>query len=130
MKNRVHKSTWFYGNKISPYGLENGYLDYRTLASSFAHVMCNDFLSVSYEHGIYDWDLVSGYDTDDDDDPVEVYQWFVVDGNGAQILEEFTDDPVYYNEEFDIYLWGVTHWGTSWDYVLTDVKLELEEDVS
>lgn len=24
----------------------------------------------------------------------------------------------------DIYLWGITHFGTSWDYVLTDIELE------
>ena len=28
-----------------------------------------------------------------------------------------------YNEQLDMYLWGITHFGTSWDYVLTDVKL-------
>ena len=22
----------------------------------------------------------------------------------------------------DLYIWGVTHWGTSWDYVLTDIR--------
>ena len=29
---------------------------------------------------------------------------------------------VYYSEELDLYIWGVTHYGTSWDYVLTDIK--------
>jgi hypothetical protein len=27
-----------------------------------------------------------------------------------------------------MYIWGVTHYGTSWDYVLTDIKIELDED--
>ena len=22
-----------------------------------------------------------------------------------------------------MYVWGVTHWGTSWDYVLTDIEI-------
>ena len=62
------------------------------------------------------------------DYPPEVFQWFIVDGNGADVIKEYTDDPLYYNETLDMYLWGVTHYGTSWDYVLTDVKLNCGDD--
>lgn len=62
------------------------------------------------------------------DYPPEVFQWLIVDGNGADIIKEYTDDPLYYNKALDMYLWGVTHYGTSWDYVLTDVKLNCGED--
>ena len=48
--------------------------------------------------------------------------------NGADIINEYTDDPLYYNEELDMYLWGITHFGTAWSYVLTDVKLNCGED--
>ena len=62
------------------------------------------------------------------DYPPEVFQWYIVDGNGADIIKEYTDDPLYYNEALDMYLWGVTQYGTSWDYVLTDVKLNCGDD--
>ena len=62
------------------------------------------------------------------DYPPEVFQWYIVDGNGADIIKEYTDDPLYYNEALDMYLWGVTHYGTSWDYVITDVKLNCGDD--
>ena len=62
------------------------------------------------------------------DYPPEVFQWYIIDGNGADIIKEYTDDPLYYNEALDMYLWGVTHYGTSWDYVLTDVKLNCGDD--
>ncbi len=62
------------------------------------------------------------------DYPPEVFQWFIVDRNGADVIKEYTDDPLYYNETLDMYLWGVTHYGTSWDYVLTDVKLNCGDD--
>lgn len=62
------------------------------------------------------------------DYPPEVFQWFIVSENGADIIKEYTDDPLYYNEELDMWLWGVTHYGTSWSYVLTDVKLNCGED--
>ena len=30
---------------------------------------------------------------------------------------EHTDEPVFHDEELDLYVWGITHFGTSWDYV-------------
>ena len=50
----------------------------------------------------------------------EIYQYYIISDNGARILEEF-NEIVFYNEELDMYLWGVTHYGTSWSYVLTDI---------
>lgn len=29
---------------------------------------------------------------------------------------------LYYIDELDMYILGVTHFGTSWDYVLTDIE--------
>lgn len=51
----------------------------------------------------------------------EIFQYYIVDDNGAEILKEI-NEIVFYNEELDMYVWGVTHWGTSWDYVLTNIK--------
>lgn len=51
----------------------------------------------------------------------EIYQYYIVSDNGAEILKEI-NEIVYYNEELDMYVWGVTHFGTSWSYVLTDIK--------
>lgn len=51
----------------------------------------------------------------------EIFQYYIVSDNGASLLEEI-NEIVFYNEELDMYVWGVTHWGTSWDYVLTDIK--------
>lgn len=63
------------------------------------------------------------------DETREIFQYYIVSDSGARILEEYTDDPVYYLPVLDCYVWGVTHFGTSWDYVLTDCKLELDEEV-
>ena len=51
----------------------------------------------------------------------EIYQYYIVSDNGAEILKEI-NEIVFYNEELDMYIWGVTHFGTSWSYVLTDIK--------
>lgn len=56
-------------------------------------------------------------------DTPDIYQWYIIDDNGAEICKEF-NEVVYYNEELDMYLWGVDHYGTSWDYVLTNIPCE------
>ena len=123
----IWTSEYFYGNKISDYGLKNGYVDYRTLAKAFDAVLNNDIYGFVTEH-IGDWSLESGYDYDEETESYEdIFQYYIVSDNGAEILKE-AGEIVYYNEQLDMYLWGVTHYGTSWDYVLTDIKIELREE--
>lgn len=183
---------YFYGNKISDYGIEHGYVDYGTLAKAFDAVLNNNIISrtdIGYweiESGMVDnseeieelqekieelqekinenESILDEWHTWDDDlinpeigelakklvaenkeiDEIikeleqdleelestdgiidEVYQWFIVSDGGARILKE-ANEIVYYNEELDMYLWGVTHFGTSWDYVLTDIPCNTE----
>lgn len=61
------------------------------------------------------------------DETPEIYQYFIIDDNGAEILKDLTNEIVFYLPCLDIYIWGVTQYGTSWDYALTDIKIELEE---
>lgn len=68
-------------------------------------------------------------DLETEQEPPEIFQFFIVDDAGAEIIQEWTDDPLFYCSALDMYIWGVTHWGTSWDYVLTDIRLNAGEDV-
>lgn len=121
---------YYYGNPISEYGLENGYVDYATLAKCFDSVLNNDIMSLTYDIG--SWDQISGTIDNTDEieeleekrDELEVFQWFIVDDWGARLLQQETNEIVYYNETLDMYLWGVTHYGTSWDYVLTSIAID------
>lgn len=61
------------------------------------------------------------------DETPEIFQYYIIDDNGAEILKDLTDEVVFYLPYLDIYIWGVTHYGTSWDYVLTDIEIQLEE---
>lgn len=126
---KTWRSEYFYGTKISEYGLENGYVDYRTLASTFDAVPNNEIMWKTWEIGC--WEQQSGFSDYDEEseeyNKPEIYQYYIVDDRGAEILQEF-DEIVFYNEELDMYIWGVTHWGTSWDYVLTNIKIELDEE--
>lgn len=108
---------YFCGNEISTYGQEHGFLDYATFAKAFDAVMNNNIFGM-----FDDWQLVNGSDYDEENDEyTEVFQWFIVSDNGARMIQDYTDEILYYHEELDIYLWGVTHYGTGWDYVLMDI---------
>lgn len=177
MKNYTHKSKYFYGEKISEYGLKNGFVDYRTLSKAFDAVMCNDITRLFFAEigGEYnEAEKVNGFidnsdeieelrerldeledeyrETDDEertkqleseidditdkidelereqDEEAEVFQWFIISDRGAEILQDLTDEIVYYIPVLDVYVWGVTHWGTSWDYVLTDIPVKLDDE--
>lgn len=147
---------YFYGNEISKYGQEHGYVDYATLAKAFDAVLNNDIIQITAEMGCY-WEQESGYVDnwgeiekleemiaeleeqdgmewkiaelqekitelqEEQDSYPEIYQYYIVSDNGAEILKEI-NEIVFYNEALDMYVWGVTHFGTSWSYVLTDIK--------
>ena len=160
---------YFYGNKVSDYGIENGYVDYATLAKSFDAVLNNDIISKTADIGY--WEQVNGFiDHSDEIDEIqdkidkleteqeeqnkidalqeqidalqeqideleeeqyeepEIFQYYIISDEGADILKRETNEIVYYNEELDMYVWGVTHFGTSWDYVLTDIALREKEE--
>ena len=127
MKRNYVYGEYFEGNKISDYGLENGYVDYGTLAKGFDAVLNNNIISNTQDIGY--WEEVNGSEYDEENDRyIEVYQYFIISDYGARILQKMTNEIVWYNEELDMYVWGVTHWGTSWNYVLTDIKCNVGYD--
>lgn len=159
----MKEQKYYYGNAISECGMQNGYVDYRTLAKCFDAVLNNDVMNLTYDIG--SWEQVSGIidNTDEleeleekrdeleeenesspsqiieneingineqieelereQDDEPEVFQWFIISDWGARLLQNI-NEVVYYNEKLDMYVWGVTHYGTSWDYVLTSIKID------
>lgn len=58
----------------------------------------------------------------------EIFQYYIVSDQGAEMIKQYTEDPLFYNETLDMYVWGITHYGTAWGYVLTDVKLNCKEE--
>ena len=105
---------YYYGNEISKYGMEHGFVDYKTLAKAFDCVHNDQMIKRGF------WEQIAGVLGDDD----EIFSYFIISPQGADILMEDTNEVVYYNEDYDMYLWAVTHFGTAWDYVLTDIKID------
>ena len=104
-----------YGVKVSDYGLKKGYLDYRALAEILGNCILNNTIRAET---MMDWELVTG-----EFDSV-VMSDYIISEYGYSFLAEHTDELVFYNETLDVYIWAVTHYGTSWDYVLTNAKLK------
>lgn len=146
----MENKKYFYGNEISSYGVEHNRVDYRALAKTFDAVLCNDitklfYCSINEEYN--EVELENGseyYYINDDGDKLnpseyeelepeqqneyseqyeDIYQYYIISSYGAEILERYTNEIVWYIPVLDIYVWGVTHFGTGWDYVLTDIKI-------
>lgn len=52
----------------------------------------------------------------------EFYQNYIISYSDAERLKEYTNEVVFYNEDLDLYLLAVSHWGTGWDYVPSNWK--------
>ena len=103
-----------FGQKVSKYGLEHGYLDYYTMSKIVGSCILNNTIM---DRTRDDWELVNG-------EPYSaVYQDFIISPEGYEFLKEFTDEIVYYNDYLNVYIWCIDHYGTSWDHVLTNLKL-------
>lgn len=119
----------FFENNLSEYEKQ-----YKTI--SFYHllkkigiydnmILCNNIINV--EENLYD-NIINGefYD-EESDEYAEIYQYFLFTASDFEIelIKENTNLLVFYSEKLDLYVLGVTHFGTSWDYVGVDCKYEI-----
>lgn len=90
-------------------------------------VLNNSIMPELSARGFY-FDVYCAPDNDDDeyyyDD--EIYQQFIISERDAERLAEYTNEIVYFNEELDLYLLCVTHYGTMWSGVSANWKSENE----
>ena len=109
-----------WGFEVSEHGLEHGYLDYLTLSKMVGDCFQNNTIR---EATMCDWEMVNGEFRN------AIMSDYVISRNGFRVLRDYTDEVVFYNETLDIYVWAIDHYGTSWDYVLTDIKLVDGDDL-
>lgn len=62
------------------------------------------------------------YYLEDENDPdsqiyYDIYQYYFIDNELASLLADWSDEILFYDEETDLYIWGVTHFGTPWEGV-------------
>lgn len=91
-------------------------------------ILCNNipqvdkYLFDNVENG----DFTTYYDAEgnecDEEDSVEqhdneIFQWYFIDNNTAERLKRSTNELIFYSDKLDVYVLGVTHFGTAWGYV-------------
>lgn len=91
-------------------------------------VLCNDIQNID-DYSIYDnMEYEKNEDDEDDDEYPEIYQWFIVDTYDYWFEQYKENFVMTYSDKLNVWILCVTHWGTSWDYVATDVKIIEEEE--
>lgn len=52
----------------------------------------------------------------------DVYQYYLINESLAHMLINHTDNLIFYSDELDLYVLGVTHFGTGWSCVAEDFR--------
>ena len=91
-------------------------ISYAELCKNENIILCNNIVNLELEP-------FCGNEYDEEtDEYTEIYQYYIIEESFAEYLARATDEIVFYNNDLDLYVWGITHFGTSWSYVYTDVK--------
>lgn len=112
-------------------------IDYMELARRVGDMVLNNYVRQQSDN-FDDWELTNGeesycyhHETEEeceaednmcDYEYHDIYQDYIITPSGAEYLERNTNEIVYYNSKLHMYVWGITHYGTGWDYVYTDIK--------
>ena len=116
-------------------------IDYLELARRVGDCVLNNQIHNSSDHEIGEWDVFNGeidycyeHDTKEECEAngsvdgdckheyYEIYQEYIITQSGAEYLERNTNEIVFYNERLNMYLWAITHFGTAWNGVFTQIK--------
>lgn len=123
--------------------IENAYeaLQGKTVRCNYSQIfypdtnmlLCNNILSVDEYllDNIENGDFTTYYDENGDECEEEnaveeygsdIFQWYLIDDGTAKRLKRSTNELIFYSGKLDIYVLGVTHFGTAWSYVGADFK--------
>ena len=131
-------------DKMGDYEKEQGYASYRTIIDYYIGdiVLCNNIVEVDEsvidnmtlqneikyynENGeeITEDEYYEDENAYSEEENNEIFQWYLC--NVSQFDKEQLEEMgiiMSYSDKLDCDVLCVDHWGTSWDYVLTNVKL-------
>lgn len=117
-------------DKMGKYELENKKASYRTMVDWLIGdiLLCNNICEV--DSSVYDNMEFDLYD-EENDCYIDIYQYYLCDAHCKEELKKY-GFLFSYSDMLDLDVLCVDHFGTSWDYVLTDCPIfdtweELEE---
>ena len=114
--------------KLNEYEKEHKRVSYRTLLDYYdiSCILCNNIVNV--DECLFD-NIITG----EIDENTEIFQYYIINASEwdiENIQEKYSDELIIcYSEQLENYILCVDHFGTSWDYVLTDIEwtTDLEE---
>ncbi len=125
---KKNKKLKFYINdesKLNEYEKEHKKISYATLCKYLFTdmILCNNIEKLDgFWEGL---EIGNTYD-EKNDTYVDIYQFFIVDfpNFNYDFMQKYLQNDIilFYNEELDLYILGVDHFGTGWTYVLTDIE--------
>lgn len=127
--------------KMGDYEKQQGYASYRTIVEYYIGdiVLCNNIVEIDKNVGFFESNIRYYNENDEEitedeyfendnaymlEDTPEIYQYYLCNINewAKKELQEM-GILIDYSNKLDCDVLCVDHYGTSWDYVLTDVKL-------
>lgn len=127
IENKPNKKECFYCHDI------DNNVNYKTLFNFLFtdSVLCNNIVNVDCNF------MFNSVIDDEDYSEVDFYQYYIVEVDTWR-LEQYknyikensidTDIYLFYSDILDCYICGVSHFGTSWDYVPIDIKIEVDNN--
>ena len=113
-------------NELNDYEKENKRISYRTLIKYYnmTPILCNNIINV--EECLYDYIEVGSIYNEEEDSYTEIFQYYIINLSQWEleyIKEKYNDELIIcYSPKLENYILCVEHFGTSWDYVLTDIE--------
>lgn len=115
--------------RSNAYYTNTKYINYATLTDFIFTdmIICNNIVEYSDN-----WELELSEECEDDE-YIDFYQYYIVDIDNwrlekykeyLQETNKSSDLTLWYDNELDIYILGVSHCGTSWNYVPTDIEIK------
>lgn len=86
------------------------------------NMILNNQIIGKYNEHYCDIEVYCGSDFDEDEEPKEFFQFYIISESDAERFEEYTNETVYYLPEFEMYVLAVDHWGTPWSGVSSNWK--------
>lgn len=124
------KKLKFYINdesKLNEYEREHKKISYKTLINYLFNdnlILCNDIEKLFYT--TVDNNFIEPIPEVGEDYSENIYQYFIVDfpNFNLDFMKKYCQNNIilYYIDFLGIYVLGVDHLGTSWNYVLTDIE--------
>ena len=117
------------------YYLDSKYINYMTLFNFLFtdSILCNNIVNVDSD--FYFNEEIK--EDENEDDYLEFYQYYLVDVDTWR-LEKYkeylqeknkkSDISLFYSDMLECYVVGVSHFGTSWRCVYTDVEIERDAE--